>query len=288
MRPTSFRAAALAAYAILTAAACSDSSAPRATSPVSLSFRTGAAAALGVSADPASAAPTGDVRIELGTDAIEITRVAVVVRKIELASTDATACDDDSDLDTDGVDTDGSDDDSRGSEGCTEIEIGPRLVSLPVDATAATTLEVALPQGSYSYMEAKIRPARADDRRDAEFLVANPDLAGVSVVVEGRFNGQPFTYRGRVEAEFERAFDPPLVLDTDGANVGVSVDLATWFRTSDGRLVDPATAGRGGVNEELVARNIKRSFHAFEDEDHDGHDDHGGDDDDSGHGGDDH
>lgn len=171
MRPTSFRVATLAAYAIVTAAACSDSAAPRATSPVSLSFRTGAVASLGVSAAPASVAPTGDVRIELGTDAIEITRVAVVVRKIELASTDVTACDDDSDRDTDGVDTDGSDDDSRGSEGCTEVEIGPRLAAAGARRAAeefARLPDPAREAGARRLLGvASLALGRADEAREA-------------------------------------------------------------------------------------------------------------------------
>jgi hypothetical protein len=38
--------------------------------------------------------------------------------------------------------------------------------------------------------------------------------------------------------------------------------------------VDPATGNKGGANESLVKENIKQSIEAFEDENHDGHDDH--------------
>jgi hypothetical protein len=65
----------------------------------------------------------------------------------------------------------------------------------------------------------------------------------------------------------------------------VQVDVASWFRDGT-RIVNPSTANVGGANERLVASNIKRSFHAFEDHDRDGEDDHGGhggDDDSSGH-----
>jgi hypothetical protein len=56
------------------------------------------------------------------------------------------------------------------------------------------------------------------------------------------------------------------------------VDLAAWFSTASGTLVDPGTANQGGVSQELVIQNIARSFDAFEDHDHDGSDDHGSDD----------
>lgn len=279
MTRTLFRTfAALGGLAAL--AACSDSNAPGVASPVRLSFTSGtvsSGAALSVGA-------LGDIALGTGTDSLVITSAVVVVRKIELASVDTTACNDDSDDDSDGVDTDGRDNDGDHGSACAEIEFGPRLVALPVGGTSVATLDLSLPQGSYRYFEAKIRPARA--RSDAEFLAAHPDLAGVSVKVEGRFNGVAFTYRGRVEAEIEKSFDPPLVLDSLGTNVAVRVDLARWFRTSSGALVNPATANAGGVNERLVARNIKRSFHAFEDHDRDGRDDHGDDDEDTdGHGG---
>jgi hypothetical protein len=51
------------------------------------------------------------------------------------------------------------------------------------------------------------------------------------------------------------------------------MDLTTWFRTQAGALIDPSTANAGGPNAVLVAENIKRSFHAFRDDDRDGDDD---------------
>jgi len=39
-------------------------------------------------------------------------------------------------------------------------------------------------------------------------------------------------------------------------------------------LIDPATANKGGANENLVKENIKRSMKAFEDKDRDGNEDH--------------
>ena len=44
---------------------------------------------------------------------------------------------------------------------------------------------------------------------------------------------------------------------------------------AQGNLVDPATANADGPNEELVENNIQRSLNVFEDDDHDGEDDHG-------------
>ncbi|MFL5608108.1 MAG: hypothetical protein ACJ8AD_16775 [Gemmatimonadaceae bacterium] len=65
-------------------------------------------------------------------------------------------------------------------------------------------------------------------------------------------------------------------MDANSPNVTVSVDLTNWFRTRSGALIDPSTANAGGPNAVLVAENIKRSFHAFRDDDRDGDDDDDG------------
>ena len=106
-------------------------------------------------------------------------------------------------------------------------------------------------------------------------IAAHPELRGASVYVEGTFNGKAFTYTGTTRAQIESRFDPPLVADGSGINVTVAVDLTTWFKTSSGAVIDPATANAGGPNAELVSTNIARSFVAFRDDDHDGRDDDG-------------
>jgi hypothetical protein len=71
---------------------------------------------------------------------------------------------------------------------------------------------------------------------------------------------------------------PPLVVGESGAaDLTLFVDLATWFRGTDGNLLSPESGNVGGENEGVVNENVKGSLEAFEDEDHDGSDDHGGD-----------
>ena len=41
-------------------------------------------------------------------------------------------------------------------------------------------------------------------------------------------------------------------------------------------LIDPSSANKGNPNEGVVKNNIENSFETFEDEDHDGEDDHSG------------
>jgi len=117
------------------------------------------------------------------------------------------------------------------------------------------------------------------DPADAAFLAAHPDFAAISIRATGTWNGSPFTFTSDLNADQEMQLDPPLVVTAAGANVDVTlkVDVATWFADGSGGLVDPATAGKGGQNENLVRDNIERSFDAFQDENHDGHDDGGSD-----------
>lgn len=74
------------------------------------------------------------------------------------------------------------------------------------------------------------------------------------------------------------SFNPPLtVTETTGANVTLFADLRAWFlnQAADG-FIDPETANQGGAFEGEVKSNIETSINAFEDEDQDGEDDHGG------------
>jgi hypothetical protein len=250
---------------IVTAAlgACSaDATGPSAASArsVSVSFSAtgGVASAVLLPGLQASAAS-----IASSADALVITKVQLVLSRLELQRVGATCPVSDDD--------DGRRDDSS----CAELELAPTLVDLPVDSSSATSLKVPVPAGTYSALEAKIRPVDAKRRGAGAFLAAHPELAGASVRVEGTFNGKAFTFTGAPRAELESVFNPPLVADSSGANITVKVDLTNWFRTPSGTLIDPATALAGGPNAGLVSSNIARSFRAFRDDDHDGRDDHG-------------
>lgn len=158
---------------------------------------------------------------------------------------------------------------------CPELKLGPMLVDLPLDTTAKGVLVVDLPAGTYTQFEAKIDAVMNETEgvpaASAAFLAANPTFRGVSVRVEGTYDGQPFVYSSATEGELEITFSPPLVVDGSASNVTVNVDLSSWFRRSDGSAIDPRTATAGSATKEIVDDNIKRSFDVFEDDDRDGH-----------------
>lgn len=282
MRPS--LGALLAAGFAAASMACNDSSGPRAARDVSLSFATRTSVSAGASQTSSSTAPgtAGAVVVRDAAHTLTITRAAVVLSEVELATTTTTTCvSDDDQGDDHGDDHGGSRGDGSGDDhhddSCARLELGPRLVELPVDSSVVTVVTLAVPSGSYAALEARMRPVRDDDASALAFRAAHPDLAAASVLVEGTFDGAPFVYTGAPRAHLELKFDPPLEVSGDATNITVHVAVDRWFMGADGALVDPATAEPGGPNSLTVANNILRTFHAFRDDDRRGNDDLGDD-----------
>jgi hypothetical protein len=158
-----------------------------------------------------------------------------------------------------------------------EVEIGPFLVDLPLGTPgAARAFAASVPAGTYDEVKFKIREPD-DDAEDAAFRAQHPEFTDVSIRAEGSFNGAPFVWVSRLEAELELDLAPALVVgETATTDLTILVDLGAWFRDGGALFVDPSTANQGGANRELVRQNVVASFNAFEDHDHDGSDDHGG------------
>ena len=167
----------------------------------------------------------------------------------------------------------------EGNSDCEEFEAGPVLASFPLGAAAtAAAVTVAAPGGQYDKLEFEIHKTDSTSSHDAAFIAANPNFNGVSIRVTGTYSQagsrSDFVYTSDLDASEELAFSPPLTV-TDGvaANLTIRLDVSTWF-VNGGSLVDPASANQGGPNEGVVKDNIKNSMDAFEDDNHDGHDDH--------------
>jgi hypothetical protein len=247
------------------AAACSDSTTGRVS--LALSSRPVPAAALATGAATAGSpagAPTvvaaGDSTVIVaGNDTLVIRSVEVVLREIELERVETVECDDIMDNDD-----------------CEEFETGPVLVSLPLGATATVTqVAIDAPAGMYNELEFEIHKPDAAD--DAAFIAAHPAFADISIRVSGTFSKAgtrtDFTYTTDLNEKQEIALDPPLtVAEGSATNVTLRLDIARWF-LNGAALVDPATANKGGVNENLVRDNIRVSIDAFRDDDRDGRDD---------------
>ena len=248
-------------------AACSEGTSSRGIAPVSLAMASAASTAA-----PAAAAAAATETFTDGTNTLVISSVEVVLRKVELKRADAAApagCA----MSTSGITAsdDGACDDNEHAD---ELEAGPALVNLPLGGVERTFTAV-VPAGTFDALQFQIhKPSSHGDAADQDFLKAHPDFAGISIKVKGTFNGADFTYTSDLSVGEKLKFDPPAVVTAGTpASVTIKLDLDGWFRSGGGALVDPATAGLGAKNEDLVRHNIIRSFHAFQDNDEDGMDD---------------
>lgn len=248
---TKFWKTGLALSAIMGAAACADSTGPG-KPPVSLSFSTKSLISSGALSLADAAA--FDVTVTGGGNTLVITRVQLVFKEVELKRSNADLCPDDA---------------SSDSDACEELMLGPVLVELPLTTGVLTPASVSIPAGTYRELELKLHKP-GNDARDQAFKAANPTFADTTIRVQGTYNGRAFVFTSRVNEEMELEFSPPLTIGETGGNVTVQIDVAAWFRSLSGAVIDPATANIGGPNEGIVKTNIKVSFRALEDDDRDG------------------
>jgi hypothetical protein len=262
MHRTALRSAATLAT-LASIAACSDAGGPSSGAQVNFNVATRTATTAAAAAQSLSLASAGTPETFTdGTNSLVIDQVQLVLREIELERAGATAtCDE-----------------SSPGDPCEALELGPVLLDLPLGGAggAARTFSAPVAPGTYREIEFQIHKPSHDE--DAAFVGANPDFDGVSVKVTGTFNGTAFVYTTDLDAKEEIELDPPLAIAETGAtDLTLFVDLDRWFRDATGSLVDPGSANAGNANEGLVEANIKSTLHAFEDENEDGTDDHGGD-----------
>ena len=151
------------------------------------------------------------------------------------------------------------------------------LAVLPLDNGAMEQVAVSIPAGTYTEVQFEIHKVDSGDVQDSTFLQQHPDFAGISIRVQGTYNGTPFTYTTALDVEQELELATPLVVSdtTTATNLTIRVVLADWFAAMDGSLIDPATANAGQPNEGAVQENIKRSMKAFEDRNEDGNEQNG-------------
>ncbi len=245
--------------------------------PLLLSACGGSDVTVGVSArvgvPQATAAGTVRQQVVLA-NGIEVDRVRVVVRKLELEGPGAgSGSDDDSDGGSD--DSDGGSDDSSGDDG--EFETGPFLIDLSgagLEGQLVALPQVSVPAGSYDEIEYKIGvPSASQAGGDSALL----DMAQrqASLIVDGTIDGEPFSFVSGISVEQEREVG----FEVGGAgNEGITInlDLTRWFVGEGGTRLDP----RQEENRSRIENNLQRSIDAFDDCDRDGREDHDDDSDD--------
>jgi len=247
-------------YVVAGASACSDATGSGGRHPLTVSVTS--QAQTGGAADRApTGAALGDITLAIGGSSLVITKAQVVARRIELAPTGASTC---------AGTTESGDDDADVEDDCAEVEVGPTLLDIPVDATTKTNITASVPPGTYRALEIRIGPITSGNRRSQAFVLAHPEFKNASVRVEGTFNGKAFVFTSPIDTRIETAFSTAVTVDAANPNVTVAIDLSNWFSDGSGGVLDPSNS----ANAARISANIAGSFRAFEDDDHDGHDDH--------------
>jgi hypothetical protein len=240
----------------IAATACSDSTTGGARRPLTVSLTTQSQGAV------ADRSPSSDITITAGVNSLVITKAQLVARRIELAPASATACA--------GI-AESGDDDAEDDDGCAEVEVGPTLLDVPLDGSTTTSITASVPAGTYRALELRIAPVGSSGNRNSvAFVVSHPEFRNASVRVEGTFNGKAFVFTSAIDARVETGFATPIAVDAANPNVTVAIDLTNWFSDGSGGTLDPSNS----ANVAQISANIAGSFRAFEDNDHDGHDDH--------------
>jgi hypothetical protein len=220
------------------------------------------------------------------SDTIVLDKVELVLRDVRFKRVEDSACPDDDSLHASTLGGDGGGNHHGNEDGhdghadaCESFNAGPFLLDLPLGGGVSRAFSITVDTGTYNQLRIKVHKPSTDsaDAKDAAFLALHPDFQGVSIRATGTFNGTAFTYTSDLSAEQRIALIPPLTVADSAQNedVTIKVDVSTWFKDEMGNLVDPGTANSGGQNTQLVRDNIRRSFHAFRDENHDCHDDSG-------------
>ena len=137
---------------------------------------------------------------------------------------------------------------------CAQVKIGAASFDLPVDGSMVTLPADAIPAGTFREFELRVAFIR----------------------LKGTFDSKPFDVTIPANTKTEIEFATPLVV-TAGAptTITVNVNAATWLTNADGTLVDPTKIATTPSLLAAVRARIAASLRAFEDNDHDGRDDHG-------------
>ena len=242
---------------------CDDSTSLGSTPPVSFSVSTAeqaAGASLMQANSTATVTPSGALRITAGNDTLIIDSVRVVLAQVTLVRTANAACG-----------TAGHDDSNDPL--CANLKAGPLIVKLPLSAGAASIFDVAIPQGSYSAISVRVHQANKGETGPnvVQFLADHPDWENKSIKADGTFNGTPFHWSHDPPAQLIHTFNPPLEVGPNGTNFTLRVDVASWFVSNSGPLIDPNA--KTNVLYPQVAAHVAASFKVFSDDTRKGHDD---------------
>jgi hypothetical protein len=165
-------------------------------------------------------------------------------------------------------DDDEGEDDGEDHDDCPPLTVGPVLIDLPLDGTTTVVLDALVPAGTYRRLQARLHAVKPGDDGVGDFLTAHPEFEGISVQVVGVFTDaagadHEFTFTSPMNVVSAINFDEPVTVGAGTTNLTIDVDVASWFTSASGAVVDPTNA----ANQSAIEKNIRRSLRAFEDDD---------------------
>ncbi|HKJ30468.1 MAG TPA: DUF4382 domain-containing protein [Balneolales bacterium] len=164
---------------------------------------------------------------------------------------------------------------TKNNEDSTEFEPGPFVLDLNLDTTLTTIAINKLPDGTYNYISFQIhKPLPNQNLADSDFVGGPNNEQRFSIVIKGTYNSKPFVFKTPRTIRIHTKINPPLtVSDSLGSyNATINVDVGKWFVNKNGYIIDPTNPN----NVYEINWSIQRSFYAFKDNNHDGHEDHDG------------
>lgn len=152
-----------------------------------------------------------------------------------------------------------------------KLSEGPLLIDVKGDSLSGALLQLAtanVPAGTYDKLKIDVHRAQAPAPASFDDLMKQ----NASVLLEGDVDGQAFTFASGLEAELEHEGQFTLG-DAAASNITLDLDASQWFKAADGSRLDPRDASARSA----IEANIRASFGAFEDDNHDGMEDQGDD-----------
>lgn len=121
-------------------------------------------------------------------------------------------------------------------------EIGPIVVDLTADEIANGAHREfslgTLAGGTYGGAEIEIEPLDAEDDQ-SDPAVADFVAQGASVLVEGTYKGEKYSFAGHFLAE--QGTDGEVTVDAaNPVSLAMTVDTSSWFLDANGAFIDPA------------------------------------------------
>lgn len=147
------------------------------------------------------------------------------------------------------------------------------VVDLPLGQDSVQISTTAVPQGSYDGLSLHIgKPSYADSAKYPDFVAGPSEHDRYSVIIQGSYMGQDFTFKVHHEFEFHLKINPPMAItdSTVSVDVNLLVDTSKWFVDREtGQTLNPTDPHAL----EKIIENIESSLeaHKREHEMDDGH-----------------